>query len=211
LLSPATTSCGAFYLEIVMQQQLMPFGWPTIPFLPLGTLDDIDIINYTASTSPAVPGPPGPQGEPGPQGKPGTSVTGAEVSPNPGNLYITLSDSTVIDAGPVIGPPGPPGPPGPRGSCTCNTVTIVQDYEATENDYYIGADLLDAATLTLPSDVQNGTEYVIKLEFGAPVGTRKLTVKPEAPALINGTTSLTLNTPYQAISVIFNNNNWWTT
>jgi hypothetical protein len=86
----------------------------------------------------------------------------------------------------------------------------VQDYTATANDYYIGADLLDAATVTLPNSMQPGTQYVIKLEFGAPVGTRKLVIKPEAPALINGVTSITLNTPYQSVQVIYNNNNWWT-
>lgn len=195
-----------------MQQQYMPFGWPMLPYLPLPpTIEDNDLfINSVVGGTP-IPGPEGPSGppgDPGENGENGVSVVDAQVSPNPGNLLITLSDGTVLDAGQVVGPPGPPGPPG---NCSRRVVTIVQDYTATPSDYYIGADLLDEAKVTLPYAVNPGTEYVIKLEFGAPVGNRKLTVKPEAPALINGVSSITLNTPYQVISVIFNNNHWWTT
>jgi hypothetical protein len=182
-----------------MQQQYMPFGWPLPLYLPLPpTIEDNDLfINSVVGGTP-IPGPPGADGTDG------VSVISAEVSPNPGNLLITLSDGTVLDAGQVIGPPGP------SGGTTRNVVTITCDYTANETDYYIGADLLNAATVTLPYDVTPGTEYVLKLEIGSPIGTRKLTIKPQAPALINGLSSLTLNTPYQSVSVIYNNNNWWT-
>jgi hypothetical protein len=146
----------------------------------------------------------GPQGEPGP---PGVAVVDAEVTPNPGDLILLLSDGTTINAGQVIGPPGPPGP---SSNCGCSTTTITQDYCATETDCYIGAQLMNAATVTLPNTVPAGTRYTIKLEFGAPVGTRKCTIKPQAPALINGVTAITLTTPYESISVIYNNANWWT-
>ena len=169
-------------------------------YLPLPPIiDDRDLFINSI-----VNGTPGPQGE---QGEQGVGVAAAEVTDNPGDLILLLTDGTVINAGVVVGPPGPPGP---SGGTSRNTVTIVQNYEATPTDYYIGADLLNAATITLPSAVPPGTEYVIKLEFGAPVGTRKLTVQPQAPTLINGVTSLTLNTPYQNISVIYNNGSWWT-
>jgi len=205
-----------------MQQQLMPFGWPLFPHVPINPLDDIDIINYTAPAQPGPPGPPGANGTDGingTDGSPGVSVVGAQVSPNPGNLIITLSDGTEIDAGNVIGPEGPPGPqgepgpPGPRApeeGCLSNTTTIFKDYCAQKTDCYIGAELKEAATLTLPKTAAPGKQYTIKLEFGAPVGNRKLTVKPESPGLINGVTSLTLTTPYETVSVIYNNNNWWT-
>lgn len=197
-----------------MQQQLMPFGWPLFPHVPINPLDDIDIINYTAPAQPGPPGPPGTNGTDGvngadgvngTDGSPGVSVVDAQVSPNPGNLILTLSDGTEIDAGNVIGPPGPPG-----GDCVANTTTITRDYCAKETDCYIGAQLKEAATLTLPEIATVGKQYTIKLEFGAPVGSRKLTVKPESPSLINGVTSLTLTTPYETVSVIYNNNNWWT-
>ena len=211
-----------------MQQQLMPFGWPMLPHIPVRPLDDIDIINYTAPSQPGPPGPPGPAGpagpqgvagpqglqgepgEPGAQGEQGVGVEGAEVTDNPGDLLITLTDGTVINAGTVVGPQGPPGPAGKCKGCECNTVTIKEDYCATETDCYIGAQLKEKATVTLPTNVPNGTRYTIKLEFGAPVGNRKLTVEPESPALINGVTAITLTTPYESVSVLYNNQNWWT-
>ncbi len=186
-----------------MQQQYMPFGWPLPSYLPLPpTIEDNDLFISSIISGSSTPGP---------QGEPGVSVVSAEVTNNPGDLLLTLSNGTVLNAGNVIGPVGPVGPAGPAGGTTSNVVTIVQDYCATASDYYIGADLLDAATVKLPGGVVPGTEYVIKLEYGAPVGTRKLTIEPESPSLINGLSSLTLNTPYQAISVIYNNGHWWTT
>jgi hypothetical protein len=199
-----------------MQYQTMPFGWSIPPYLPLPpTIDDRDLfINSVVNGGPGTSGPEGPAGPPGPAG---VGVAGAEVTPNPGDLILLLTDGTVINAGNVIGPTGaqgdtgPPGPPGPSKACGCVTTTITEDYLATETDCYIGAQLKDKATVTLPNSVPPGTRYIIKLEFGAPVGTRKLTVQPELPALINGVTSTTLTTPYQSISVIYNNGNWWTT
>lgn len=194
-----------------MQQQLMPFGWSTLGYLPLPPIiEDNDLFINSVVNSSAVPGPqgePGPAGPPGPGGESGVSVISAEVSPNPGDLIITLSNGDVINAGNVLGPAGPPGP---SESCVCNTTTITEDYCATESDCYIGAQLKDKASLTLPGNVKSGTKYFIKLEFGAPVGNRKLTVQPESPALINGVTAVTMTTPYESISVIFNNGNWWT-
>jgi hypothetical protein len=189
-----------------MQYQTMPFGWPIPPYLPLPpTIDDRDLfINSVVTSGQGTPGPEGPQGEPG------IGVAAAEVTDNPGDLLLLLTDGTVINAGPVIGPPGPPGPPGPSKSCEWNTTTITEDYCATEKDCYIGAELKDKATITLPITVPAGTKYTIKLQFGAPVGTRKLTVQPESPALINGVTAITMTTPYESINVIFNNDHWWT-
>jgi hypothetical protein len=191
-----------------MQYQTMPFGWNIPPYLPLPpTIDDRDLfINSIVNGGTATPGPEGPQGDPG------VGVAGAEVTDNPGDLLLLLTDGTIINAGNVVGPQGnigPPGPPGPSGGCTCVTTTITEDYLATEKDCYIGAQLKEKATVTLPNNVDAGTKYIIKLEFGAPVGNRKLTIQPEAPALINGVTSVTMTTPYESVSVIYNNNNWW--
>jgi hypothetical protein len=199
-----------------MQYQTMPFGWSMPPYLPLPpTIDDRDLfINSVVNGGPGTPGPEGPAG---PQGEAGVGVAAAEVTDNPGDLILLLTDGTVINAGNVIGPTGaqgdtgPPGPPGPSGSCSCNTTTITEDYLATEADCYIGAELKEKATITLPSTVPPGTKYTIKLEFGAPVGNRKLTVQPQSPALINGVTAITMTTPYESLNVIFNNGNWWTT
>jgi len=195
-----------------MQYQTMPFGWPMPAYLPLPPIiEDNDL--FINSVVNGGPGTPGPQGETGPQGIAGVGVASAEVTDNPGDLLLLLTDGTIINAGVVVGPPGEPGPPGPPAPiepCACSTTTITGDYTATETDCYIGAQLKDKATVTLLTSVPVGTRYTIKLEFGAPVGTRKLTVKPESPALINGVTAITLTTPYESISVIYNNNNWWT-
>lgn len=207
-----------------MQYQTMPFGWSMPPYLPLPpTIDDRDL--FINSVINGGPGTTGPEGPPGPQGEAGVGIADAEVTDNPGDLIILLTDGTVINAGNVVGPPGatgntgaqgdtgptgPQGPPGKCKGCECNTVTIKEDYCATEKDCYIGVQLKEKATVTLPINVPDGTRYTIKLEFGAPVGNRKLTVEPESPALINGVTAITLTTPYEFVSVIYNNNNWWT-
>jgi hypothetical protein len=210
-----------------MQYQTMPFGWCMPPYLPLPpTIDDRDL--FINSVVNAGTGTPGPEGPAGPQGEAGVGVVSAEVTDNPGDLLLLLTDGTIINAGPVIGPAGPtgdtgsegppgpqgdtgpPGPPGPSKGHNCNTTTITTDYCATETDCYIGAQLKDKATVTLPNTVVAGTRYSIKLEFGAPVGNRKLTVQPQPPTLINGVTAITMTTPYESVNVIFNNNQWWT-
>ena len=189
-----------------MQYHALPFSWPMPAYLPLPPIiEDNDLfINSVVNGGPGTPGPEGPPGEAG------VGIVDAEVTDNPGDLILLLSDGTTINAGQVVGPPGPPGPPGKCKGCECNTITITEDYCATETDCYIGAQLKEKATVALPYNVPNGTRYTIKLEFGAPVGNRKLTVEPQAPALINGVTAVTLTTPYESVSVIYNNNNYWT-
>ena len=184
----------------------MPFGWSMPVYLPLPpTIDDRDL--FINSVVNGGPGNTGPEGPAGPQGEAGIGIAGAEVTSNPGDLLILLTDGTIVNAGNVVGPPGPAGP---AGQCKINTVTITEDYCATENDGYIGAQLKNPATVTLPNTVIPGTQYTIKLEFGAPVGNRKLTVQPEPPTLINGVTAITMTTPYESVSVIYNNSAWWT-
>lgn len=186
-----------------MQQQFMPFGWPMPPYLPLPPIiEDNDLFISSVVNGPVTPGPAGPAG---------VGVSSAEVTDNPGDLLITLTDGTVINAGNVIGPEGPEGPQGPAGqSGSVNTITICKDYTPSLTDFYIGAELEDEATIRLPANPPDGTEYVIKLQYGAPVGNRKLTIKPSGASLINGTRSSTMTTPYQSINLISNGNNWYT-
>jgi hypothetical protein len=186
-----------------MQYQTMPFGWSMPIYLPLPpTIDDRDLFINSVVNSGA--------GTPGPEGPAGVGVVSAEVTDNPGDLLLLLTDGTVVNAGNVIGPPGPPGPAGTCKGCVSSTITITEDYCASETNCYIGAQLKDKATVTLPSTVPTGTRYSIKLEFGAPVGNRKLTLQPEPPSLINGVTAITLTTPYESVNVIYNNDHWWT-
>lgn len=171
----------------MLQQQNMPFGWPMIPFIPR-LPDDIDIINYTAPAGtpgpPGPAGPAGPQGEPGPQGVAGTQGPQGEVGP----------------AGPQ-GEVGPAGPQGPSGTVSRNTVVVSEDYTAKLTDYYIGVNNEKPVTITLPDEAPKGTEYIIKLQIGAPVGNRKVTVK--SGTNIDNVTTIILTNPYEALQVLF--------
>lgn len=168
-------------------QQNMPFGWPMVPFVPR-LPDDIDIINYTAPVGaigpPGPPGPQGPQGEPGIQGEPGPAG----------------ADGIQGIQGPQ-GETGPQGPVGPSGSVSRNTIVVTEDYTAKLTDYYIGVNNEKPVTITLPDDAPKGTEYIIKLQIGAPVGNRKVTVKSNTN--IDNVNTIILTNPYEALQVLF--------
>ena len=80
----------------------------------------VTLSNLTVLDAGYVVGPQGPQGIQGSQGQTGAagadgiSVTTAEVDLQ-GNLQVTLSDSTTINAGYVVGPQGPQGLKGDKG------------------------------------------------------------------------------------------------
>lgn len=161
---------------MLYQQQNMPFGWPMAPFIPPPILSDDDIfINSSISGAPGLPGPAGPQGETGPQGADGL----------PG----------------IQGPQGETGPQGPSGTVSRNTIVVTEDYTATLTDYYIGVNNEKPVTITLPDDAPKGTEYIIKLQIGAPVGNRKVTVK--SATNIDSVTTIILTNPYEALQVLF--------
>lgn len=177
-----------------MQQQNMPFGWPMFPYivaapplLPVNPADDIDIINYNAPMGTNGPtGPTGPQGEPGtagPQGEPGPA--GPQGEPGP--------------AGPQ-GETGPTGPAGPGGGLV-NTVVVSENYTAQLTDYYIGVNADKPVTITLPEEAPDGTQYVIKLQMGSPIGNRKVTVKSDAT--LDSVSMVVLTNPYESFQVIY--------
>lgn len=129
-----------------------------------------------------------------------------------GNDIINLG--TMSSAGPT-GPTGPAcltcptGPTGPSGGGECSTHLITESYTATLDDCYIGADLTEDATLTLPLDPPDGTQIIIKLQYGAPVGTRKLTINAAGTNLIDSVSSIVLTTPYQSLTLISQGSNWY--
>ena len=88
---------------------IAPYWAPFVPTLCGSGISDNDMSVVVGSSIPGPSGPPGPPGPSGPQGPAGVSVTDAVVEQNPGNLIITLSDGTHIDAGYVIGPTGAEG------------------------------------------------------------------------------------------------------
>ena len=173
---------------MLYQEQNMPFGWPMAPFIPPltvpppGYINDADIfINSSVIGTPGPagpPGPPGPAGLPGPQGETGPAGPQGET-----------------------GPAGPQGPVGPSGSVSRNTVVVSEDYTAKLTDYYIGVNNTGPVTITLPDEAPKGTEYIIKLQIGAPVGNRKVTVK--SGTNIDNVGIIILTNPYEALQVLF--------
>lgn len=154
-----------------MQQQFMPFGWPMVPFVSTFPIP-LDDIDIINYTSTGAPGPIGPIGPAGPQGEQGTQ-----------------------------GPQGDTGPQGPAGTSSRNTIIVKEDYEVKLTDYYIGIQSEGPVTITLPEDAPKGTEYVIKLQMGAPIGNRKVTVK--SGANIDNVNILMLTNPYESLQVLY--------
>lgn len=168
---------------MLFQQQGMPFGWPMAPFIPPASIvsDDDIFINST------IVGPPGPTGPAGPQGDIGlTGPTGPQGNPG-------------IQG--HIGPTGPTGPAGAAGGGPVNTVVISEDYTVKLTDYYIGVNNEKPITITLPDDPPKGTQYIIKLQIGSPVGNRKVTVKSNTQ--IDSVGMIVLTNPYESLEILF--------
>lgn len=106
------------------QQQLMPFGWPMPPYLPiLPPIEDCDLfINSTVIGPPGPPGPPGPEGPPGPPGTPGlvpTIIVEADYTAELTDYFIGVVTSSEFT---ITLPNGPTG-----------TVFIVKDVSGDAN------------------------------------------------------------------------------
>ncbi len=150
----------------------------------------VDIDNAQVGP-PGPPGPPGPQGPVGPMGLPGL----------PGEQ----------------GPPGPPGPPGPQPNahtqncCTAPAILVTTDYEATEEDYYIGVNSTNLVVITLPLVKDKiCRQIVVKAEMGPPLGNRKVVINPQGTATIDGQSNYILQQPYESVYLEFHNGNWYT-
>ena len=175
-----------------MQQQNMPFGWPMFPYivaapplLPVNPADDIDIINYSAPVGITGPtGPAGPQGDTGP-----TGPVGSQGQPGPTGPSGPQGDT------------GPTGPTGPAGGGLVNTVVVSENYTAKLTDYYIGVNADKPVTITLPDIAPDGTQYVVKLQMGSPIGNRKVTVKSDAT--LDSVNMVVLTNPYESFQVIY--------
>lgn len=110
------------------------------------------------------------------------------------------------------GPPGPQGeqgPPGPSssGDPIYNTTVISEDYIPTQEDAYIGVQSKKPIEILLPNDLEEGTLFVIKLEMGPPIGNKK--VKVVSDTTIDGNSSLTLQNPYESVTLIYRGTEWY--
>jgi hypothetical protein len=83
------------------------------------------------------------------------------------------------------------------------------DYTASEDDAYIGVVSTKPITIKLPKNPPEGLLYVIKLEMGAPIGNKKVTIKSIDPNVkIDGNSSIVLQNPYEYISLIYRALGW---
>jgi hypothetical protein len=145
------------------QQQFMPFGWPTLGYLPLPPIiEDNDLfINSIVNGQPGPPGPEGPPGPPGPPGTPGlVPVTTITTTP----YAVVLTEYYLaVD---VVGPASLVLPIAPVG-----TVFVVKDIDgdADTNPITVTATTTidGSATATINSPygsltfIFNGTEWNI--------------------------------------------------
>jgi hypothetical protein len=201
---------------MLFQQQGMPFSWPMAPFIPVNAaiIDDRDLlINSSISNvvgppgAPGFPGPIGPTGPTGPSGGPtgpqGEIGPTGDVGPtgNQGDIGPTGPEGIQGETGPTgsTGSTGPQGDPGVQG--LVNTVLVSENYVAKLTDFYIGTINEKPITITLPSVAPKGTQYLIKLQIGAPVGNRKVTVKSSAD--LDNSSSIVLENPYESLQVLF--------
>lgn len=172
---------------------------------------------------PGPPGPPGPEGPQGPKGDPGEPGEPGEQGPA-GPAGPTGEAGEPGEPGPQgeSGPPGEQGPPGqrgprgpagPPGECTCKcTATLVsQDYTVTVDDYYVGVNSTGPVTITLPTNLSDSCEIIVKAEMGPPVGNRKVTIKvedSESQHFIDGSLTYVMETPYQCVHLFCRDGNW---
>jgi hypothetical protein len=123
----------------------------------------------------------------------------------------------------LTGATGATGLTGATGVGKCKRITVDDDYQIIDTDYYIGVNSRNSTTITLPNlsehddddddddDEHDNTcsEYIIKAEMSAPMGNRKITVVPRGSATIDGASGYVIVIPYESVTVISNNGNWW--
>jgi hypothetical protein len=63
-------------------------------------------------------------------------------------------------------------------------------------------------TVTLPPNTEIGNWIIIKLEMGAPIGNRKVTVKTSDGSLIDGASTKILQEPYECLQLVYRAAAW---
>lgn len=185
LVAPASQVLGLFKGIIMYQNQyFFPPPWffsaPPPVFLPQSSGSDNDVIINNSGGS-GEPGPPGPQGEPGPPGPPGPQGIKGDQ-----------------------GPQGEPGPPGPESKCSCTVSTkiITTNYQATNEDCYIGVLNKEKIEIILPPNPPIGKVLIIKAQ--QKLGNNKIFIVPGNSEKIDSGDELVLQSPYESVTLIFN-------
>ena len=205
------------------QQYFFPPPWlylpPPTPVAyqqPQQTISDNDvIINQGGQQGP--PGPQGPQGIQGPAGPAGAQgPTGAQgPQGEPGPPGTTGATGPQGEPGPqgAQGEPGPQGPqgaqgePGPPGTqlCVVNTRVITDTYYVQPDDCYIGVVNKESIDIYLPLDPPKGKMYIIKAQQKQ-IGNKKIYIVTQNSDTIDDTPTLVLQSPYESVTLIFNDN-----
>lgn len=180
-----------------------------VPCQPSYCGSDNDTINVVTNNN-SEPGPPGPVGPPGPPGLTGpqgpagangVSVVDVYVGNPDCQLYIVLSNGTIINAGNVCS--------NSESSCECGSLLVVDSITLTKDNYYIGCRNEKPITITLPKDYK-GCGLVIKIENGPPIGNRKVTIVPgDNTKKIDGDSSYTMTIPYESVNLYCRDGNWF--
>jgi hypothetical protein len=182
-------------------QMLVPVLPPIFPIIPYMPDNDLFINSSISTGVPGPAGPPGPQGPPGPSGGPPGPAGEPGTNGTDGTNGTNGTDGTNGTNG-TNGEPGPQGPQGEPGvQGLVNTILVSENYTAKLTDFYIGTINEKPITITLPSEAPKGTQYIIKLQIGAPVGNRKVTVKSATD--LDSSSSIVLEKPYEALQVLF--------
>lgn len=87
-------------------------------------------------------------------------------------------------------------------SSGCNTILVGEDYECESDDCYIGVNSAGPVTVSLPVDISDGHQIVVKAEMGPPIGNRKVTITTLDGSLIDDSTSFVLSVPYESVHLI---------
>ena len=205
-------SLAAYLLEIIMYQSqyFIPPPWFFQPqpaqYQPVRpSISDNDVIISTGGTGPQ--GPPGPQGPQGIQGPPGlTGAQGPQGAQGPiGSQGVPGPQGETGPPGPQ-GETGPPGPPGPSATCCILNTRIIRDtYYIQPDDCYIGVCNEKQIDIILPLNPEKGRMIIIKAQQKQ-IGNKKIYIVTQNSHKIDGGDEIVLQSPYESITLIFNDN-----
>lgn len=91
---------------------------------------------------------------------------------------------------------------------TLSTILVDSDYDATENDYYIGVDAKKPVTVTLPAVPSDGKVIVVKAEMKPPIGTRKITIEARDGSSIDGYSKHVIHVSHESVKLIYRGHSW---
>ena len=199
-------------------QYFFPPPWyfappPTPVYIPQTSSDnDVIITNTTGQGPPGPEGPQGPQGVAGPQGPQGAQGPQGNTGPQgpmgpQGDTGIQGPPGPQGEQG-VEGPQGPQGVAGPAGpsgtmSCILPAKVISESYYVQQDDCYIGVLNTKSIEIYLPQNPPIGKMLIIKAQQKQ-IGNKKIYIVTQNGDKIDDGDEVVLQSPYESITLIFN-------